>query len=1199
MLATTIEFAVDTRLTPPPMPTDDVVIAAPPVPEHTGGSARLVVLVAVGAVGAAGMFVWAARSGAAMGPTTWMLPGMALISTIAMMVRGGRERGSARLDEQRRRYLDKLDSLGAQLREAAQCQHHALTWVHPAPPALWSLVGGPRMWERRATDRDFGHVRIGLGAQRLCRRIVLPPTAPVDDLDPVTAEALRCWVHNHAVVDDLPIALALCGVPAVTFDGPGSDVRALMRAMLCQLTVLHAPTAVLVAALVDPLRRADWDWLKWLPHSRHPRTGGSLVHDSATEIDALIAELPRPHLIVVVDRTDGRAVHGGEAITTLTVGARTDIDALTIHLDDGRLAVAGEDCARPDRLTIDQARDCARRLARYRASQPGADDVRGWLTRFGVGTGELWSARKGHAALRVPLGRSPGGEIVDLDIKEAAAGGHGPHGLCIGATGSGKSELLRTIVTGMACLHPPDELNLVLIDFKGGATFRGLGGLSHVAAIITNLAEDDHVVMRTQEALAGEIHRRQHLLVRAGDAVNLAAYGRARQHDSSLPVLPTLFVVVDEFTELLARQPDFADLFAMIGRVGRSLGVHLLLASQRLDEGRLRGVESHLSYRICLKTSTATESRAVIGVPDAVDLPSTPGAAFLRDGDGRLLRFHATYLGAPAVDTATVYGNPVVRQFTSNPIAELPSTSGDVRTVLDTVLGQLTGRGTAARQIWLPPLRSSPRLSDLPTVDDSELSATIGLVDRPFDQCRVPLTVHTGGAGGHVAIVGAPRSGKSHTVCTLVKALAARHASRRIQFYCLDFGGGVLQVLEVVPHVGGVATGRDPERVQATVRHVEAIVRSRESGCPDEFGDVYLVVDGWQTLREEFGELEPRFAALAVRGLSFGVHLILTAGRWADIRPGLKDQIGTRLELRLGDPLDSEMDRKQAALVPLGVPGCGITRDGQHFTLATSTDVVVSAEGASQAPAVRMLPALVEYRALLEQTGPGHGVLIGLGEPELTPTLLDFGRDGHLLILGDRGCGKTAALRTVCLDIVRGATPQQAQLYLVDFRRGLLGLVEPAHLRGYAFSTAALADSLPALLELMRSRLPTADLTAEQLRGTSWWNGPEVFVVVDDHELVCSLGGEVLTALSDLLPYASDIGLHLVVARRYAGIARALYDPLLAHLRDSRCPTLLMSGSPDEGVVIDGHRPAAQPPGRGILVKHDGAQRIQVGWSPP
>ena len=228
----------------------------------------------------------------------------------------------------------------------------------------------------------------------------------------------------------------------------------------------------------------------------------------------------------------------------------------------------------------------------------------------------------------MPIGQDATGQPVELDLKESAEGGMGPHGLVVGATGSGKSELLRTLVLGLALTHSAEDLNFVLVDFKGGATFGGLDRLPHTSAVITNLADELPLVDRMRDALQGEIVRRQELLRAAGNYASLRDYAAARRSDpgaAELPPVPSLFVVLDEFSELLAAKPELIDLFVMIGRVGRSLGVHLLLASQRLEEGRLRGLDTQLSYRIGLRTFSPQESRIVLGVPDAYELP--PGRA--------------------------------------------------------------------------------------------------------------------------------------------------------------------------------------------------------------------------------------------------------------------------------------------------------------------------------------------------------------------------------------------------------------------------------------------------------------------------------------------------------------------------------------------------------------------------------------------
>ncbi|WP_394329647.1 FtsK/SpoIIIE domain-containing protein, partial [Mycobacteroides abscessus] len=250
--------------------------------------------------------------------------------------------------------------------------------------------------------------------------------------------------------------------------------------------------------------------------------------------------------------------------------------------------VGSEVFAHPDHLTITEAMACARRLAPYRVLTGSGDEVQiqtevstRWSDIVGIGDPGLlnpevvWRNRVGRDRLRVPIGIAVDGTPMELDIKEAAENGMGPHGLCIGATGSGKSEFLRTLTLGMIATHSPDALNLVLVDFKGGATFLGLDRAQHVAAIITNLAEEANLVSRMKDALAGEMNRRQELLRAAGNFANVTEYERARAAGASLSPLPALFIIVDEFSELLSQHPDFAELFVAIGRLGRSLHVHL------------------------------------------------------------------------------------------------------------------------------------------------------------------------------------------------------------------------------------------------------------------------------------------------------------------------------------------------------------------------------------------------------------------------------------------------------------------------------------------------------------------------------------------------------------------------------------------------------------------------------------------------
>ncbi len=1205
-------FVLAPRHPPPPVAAAEVNVEAPPeLPSPAIGLlARLLpVLVSVASM----CFMAAAfASGSAVtrNPMFLAFPAVTLAS---MMVAGVTGRGGRRggIDADRADYLDYLGRLRQTVTETAAAQLVSLTWCHPRPDGLWTLIGGPRMWERRAADPDFRRVRVGVGTQPLATRIVVPEIP--QPADPVTAAALRRFVETHATISG-PITIDVREPGTVTIEGDAAAARGLVRAMICQLAVLHPPDLVAIVAAVSDRNRAHWDWLKWLPHNQHPAAADAvgsarLVYPSAAAAGDALAGARLAHVVVVADLDE--RIEGLTDATILEVRAGRDGAPLTI-----RQGGEAHELPCPDRLDPLNALICARRLARYRAAGASAGaGTPGWPSL--VGLGELaaydpvtcWRSHDDNR-LRVPIGITADGAPLELDIKEPAENGMGPHGLCIGATGSGKSELLRTIALGMMARNSPEVLNLLLVDFKGGATFLDLVGAPHVAAVITNLSDEAPLVARMRDALAGEMDRRQRLL-RAARCVSVAAYERARRAGEGLSALPTLLIVVDEFSELLSQHPDFADAFVAIGRLGRSLGMHLLLASQRLDDGRLRGLEAHLSYRMCLKTLSASDSRTVLGTLDAYELPNTPGAGFLRSAGGELISFQAAFVSGPLRADAAHRAVPVpaLRPFGTRPTGAVRPVveTGEPGSLLDAVVDRLAGHGPPAHQVWLPPLGRAPALRDLlRDAVPGRLTVPIGIVDRPREQCRSPLIVELSGAAGNVAVVGAPRSGKSTALRTLITALAATHDPGQVQFYCLDFGGGALTSLRTVPHVGAVAGRAEPRLVARVIAECESVVRSRESSfcghgqSEDPFGDVFLVIDGWAGLRQEFADLEAAVTALAAQGLSFGVHVVLSASRWAEVRPSLKDQIGTRIELRLGDPADSEVDRKRAVQVPCDRPGRGLSCDGQHMLIATPLDEIPRSERV--APPIPLLPNHVDHATVVERAGAelGARILLGLDERRLRPVAVDFGKHPHLLILGDNQCGKSATLRALCREIVRTKTAAQAQLLIVDYRRSLLGVVESEHLGGYATSPPALDALLPELLDVLRRRMPPPDASQAQLRARSWWSGPDIYVLVDDYDLVAAPAGNPLLAILEYFSHATDLGLHLVVARRSGGAERTLFDPLLAGLRDLGCMALTMSGHPDEGAPFGSGRPARLPPGRGLLITRAGdEQLIQVGWSPP
>jgi DNA segregation ATPase FtsK/SpoIIIE, S-DNA-T family len=1326
----TVQFKRSPRLAAPRMPGGEVHLEPPPeIPRVIPGNIIMKLMPVVMVVAMVGMIVLLFTTGGAeaRNPIFMLFPVMMMMSMAGMMFQGGGRGGGQRkaeMNEDRKDYLRYLGQMRERAREAANDQRAAAEWSNPDPQALWSMADSRRMWERRTSDPDFCHVRVARGSQRLATRLVPPQTGPVDELEPITTLALRRFVRAHSIVHDLPIAISMRGFAAVGVQGDRDEVRALARALLAQLVTFHTPDDVLLAVVTAGRAKQEWEWAKWLPHVQHPRLVDGIgqmrmMAGSLAQIEAWLDEELRdrqrftrnappqpdqPHVVIVID--DGEVTleeniileEGLVGVTLLdlseSLGNLTARRGLRLVLDGDRIGARSgtstvEWFGKPDAMTVAEAEALARQLSPWRI---GATDTGGeeepllvgasFMDLLGLGepmtfdVQQAWRPRPLRDKLRVPFGVGEYGQPVELDIKEAAQEGMGPHGLCIGATGSGKSEFLRTLVLGMIATHSSAALNLVLVDFKGGATFLGLQDAPHVAAVITNLQDDLTLVDRMKDALAGEMNRRQELLKSAGNFANVKEYERARENGADLDPLPALFIVVDEFSELLSQKPDFADLFVAIGRLGRSLQMHLLLASQRLEEGKLRGLDSHLSYRIGLKTFSASESRAVLGVPDAYELPSIPGSGYLKFDTTTMVRFKAAYVSGPfkqAGSAAPGTSAPVTsdrrpRLFVPDfvekpkePVAPVAAPQerkqdANVPSLLDVIVSRLKGQGPPAHEVWLPPLTEPPSLDQLlpplsPTEDrglspvgffgNGRLTVPVGIVDKPFEQRRDLLWADLSAGQGHAVVVGGPQSGKSMLLRTLVTSMALTHTADEVQFYGLDFGGGTLTSLQDLPHVGGVATRLEPDLVRRMVAEMNNLLHEREQRfralgidsmtefrnrkrrgeVPDDrFGDVFLIIDGWLGFRTDFDSLEMQVVNLATQGLSYGIHVIIGASRWAEIRPALKDLLGTRFELRLGDPTESDIDRRTAVNVPQNQPGRGLSRDKLHFLIALPRiDAKASAEdigagiadtvakvraawrGRSARP-VRMLPDKLPYDQL---PGPGeapapHLIPIGIDEAALAPVYLDFDSEPHFICFADGESGKTNLLRCIVRGIVDRFTPKQARIILVDYRRTMLGFVTTDHMIGYAVSAPSLQQMMTDVRASLVKRMPGPDVTQDQLRNRSWWSGPDLYVIVDDYDLVATQSGNPLDPLLEFLAQAKDVGLHLIVARRAGGAGRALFQPMIGRLRELSTPGIMMSGNKDEGVLLGTVKPSALPPGRGTIVSRKiGQQLMQVAWLPP
>jgi len=969
--------------------------------------------------------------------------------------------------------------------------------------------------------------------------------------------------------------------------------------------------------------------------------------------------------------------------------------------------------ATPDAMPIAEAEALARALARYEPSDDAlklladrAADARAgqeYLDVFHIDDARTWDPNtlwsrltsSSPDRLKIPLGRNPTtGKTVFLDLKEAAEGGMGPHGMMTGMTGSGKSETLLQFALSMAMLHSPEMLQLLLGDFKGESAFAPLADLPHAnGGVISNMAESAHKLDRFEDALNGEVARRLRVLKLAGGYKDVRDYERARATTRpDLEPLGALVIIIDEFSELLRLRPTIAEVCDTVGRQGRALWIHIINASQRAEVGKMSGLMAQQTFSIGLKVKDAAQSRMAIDSPRAFDdLKGAPQGTGFLVYEGDHFRFRSWLVSAPFIPpkvgglqrrltegqfvdahrfTGAVQPLPLDIEVI-DPLAEddmAPDDLDDEPTVdAQTVCEVLVERMAAAgrtrapmHRLWLPPLDDLAEIGVdemarefwgrdwLDVRADSGLVVPIGRGDDPFAHTQDLVAVDLSGAGGNLAVAGTAQVGKSTALRTLMMMLAISHSPARVQFYCLDFGGGKLASVAGLPHVSVVAGQGNVEKIGRVLDTIEQLIAQRTrswdqagidlaefrarkfGGKPgavpeDGHGDVFLVIDNISVLQSDY-EMTNRLAALSQSALNYGMHLVISSGEWLSIKTPIMNKIGTKIELRLANSNESVMgDRKAAATIPTQ-PGRAMQVGGQHMLIGAPVAgpdrhvVAVEGEGASEqeavaataaeiaqawqsrgvapAPRMRMLPTEVRFAAL--GPAPRRTLRLGVGERTLDTVGINLTEGPHFLAVGAAGCGRSTLLKTAITAITETFTPQEAFLIVFDVGMGLIDACDPEYVRVYQSKLSTIGKVTAALVEKLEQRRPPAGLSRDDL--ARWrFGGERVFVIVDDINLMTPAGvgaQSVLSPLSAVMERGRQIGLHVIatsiLGQSWFGLAGSKF---VQAMHTGGTGLLVMDGQGEK--VGDGFKAAPRAPGRGELAyRRAGHQMIQIALPP-
>ena len=1183
---------------------------------------------------------------------TILSPATAITAFISQRRQGTRASGA-----ERRRYQAAREQAETELTEALDEERHARRHASPDPAEIAATATAPtsRLWERRASDPDALVLRVGTGD--------LPPETEVtlSPGDDASAPA-RLW--------SVPVTLSLRDLGVLGIAALDQRARAVARWLVVQACVLHSPRELALVVLA-PLEEQGWGFVRWLPHAR-PRDGQPCLALVGND-DETTAERIRELDTVIERRRTDRAQSPGNAgagafedILVVLDGARRlrrsagvtrllkegpevgvyaiCLDAeepllpaecqavISLDSDDATRADVSLRSAEPQRdVLVDQvscewAEGVARALAPLRDASPqsrGAQlpcNVRLLdLLELSPPTPQAIAARWAQTdpTTAVVIGATAE-QAFTVDLAS-----DGPHGLVAGTTNAGKSELLQTLIASLATSNRPESMTFALIDYKGGSAFSDLAALPH-AWLVTDL--DGHLTERALVSLSAELRRRETLFAEVGAARLDQYWQRAPRHAEPLP---RLVIVIDEFAAMVQEVPHVVSGLVGVARKGRSLGVHMILATQRPGGSVTPEIRANTNLRIALRTTDPSESTDIVGVPDAARI-TVPGRALMRTSHGQVTQFQSARVGGAAAPSAAqpeVRLTPLPWAALGEPLNDAPAertadgSRTDVAYLVDAIRHAADTLGVREpRRPWLPPLPEGLIVADLETklADNGRLATIpVGLEDLPDSQSQITFAVDLE-HGGHLVLAGSTRCGRSSMLRTLAGSLALRVSARDAHLYVLDCGNRALAGLAELPHCGAFVTRDQVDRVDRLIGRLLNEVQRRhdllaKSGCADvaeqraaaprgqRLPYMVLLIDRWEALAAAFDQLDgarivDQVLKVLREGSSAGLRAVITGDR-STVTGRLGALIEERITLRQNESSDYAFFGLNARNVPKELPA------GRGFRASTATEIQFALltrdpTGPAQNHALRQiakqastrdkplptflrplqvapLPARITLSQLrhLPSAHLDDGPLtatVGVGGDRLEQVGIDLDTNGPgFLIAGARKSGRSTALTAIVHSLLQRDCAILA----------LLPRTSPV---------AQLAESTAAVTALCGDAIQPPRIHEHYTPQTR-----PLVIVIDDQELLTPESAATVIAA---LRAASRTPLGVVAAG--AATEMGGFSGLPAELRKSRSGLLLRPNTSNDGEPLGIRLPpsliAPNPIGRAALLVAGNATLVQI-----
>ncbi|MCL2151803.1 MAG: type VII secretion protein EssC [Oscillospiraceae bacterium] len=907
----------------------------------------------------------------------------------------GREREQE--ERRQKRFGEYLDRIERTISEKHAVNRAALSEGYPniTECMRWVVTQDRHLWERNVNHPDFLTARLGVGTIPALNPIEVPKTrfSLVDD---ELAERPYAIQKKYEMLADVPICLSLLEHKLIGVIGEDRGVvLETARIIATQIALSHSYSDVKMVFIVPP--EEDWEYAKWLPHVWSDDNSIRFVANGPTSVGEVLyylsgvirerteegrqKEMNLPHYVVFI--ADPELVENEAAVKRIMAASETGTGTgseagagsgsgsgpesrslgFTTLLFYNRLDRLPNNCTvvlqrdkeysgyyslenafpaidkvRFDAVPAFQLAEVARLMSDIKIREAeGSGAIPQSLTFLdmyktsdtrGIDIYRNWLENRTYESMKALIGARGGGTPVYLDIHEKY---HGPHGLVAGTTGSGKSETLQTYILSLAVTYHPYEVSFILIDYKGGGMAESFNGLTHVAGIITNLGGNQ--TNRALASIRSEIKRRQ-AVFNEYKIKHIDSYIELFRADKASEPMPHLLIIADEFAELKKEQPDFVRELVSASRVGRSLGVHLILATQKPDGVVDEQIWSNTKFRICLRVAEKSDSMGMLRHPEAAYITQA-GRGFFQVGNDEIYEeFQSGWSGARyepdvlysdeksgEVTMINLIGHPSVLSVK----AKKKSTDSEEKVIqLDAVVKYIhqvaEQRGIKPiSNVWLPPLPKVIYLEDLPYAEQeaNDLSVPIGLLDDPVSQEQRTVSLSFT-KSNHVLVASSISGGKTTFLQTVLYGLVTGKTPDQVNIYIADYGSRTLGVFSALPHVGGVVFDDDQDRSDKLVALImKELVRrklylsSKGIGTFREYAKLYndlpaiiVAIDNLPAFMENNQKQEDNILQLAREAASYGIYLFVTCTNFSDVRSRLRQNIRFGIGIQLPDKFD-------------------------------------------------------------------------------------------------------------------------------------------------------------------------------------------------------------------------------------------------------------------------------------------------------